>query len=91
MRHGVSITDSFRKYRIFPEMLLQMLSIGEKTNTLEEVLGRSCKYFDEQVEISLNSFTSKLQPIMLLVMGGIIASLFLAVYAPMLTVMNNLM
>ena len=90
VRQGVSLTNAFQKHNLFPEMLLQMLSVGEKTNSLDEVLGRSCKFFDEQVETSLNSLTSKIQPAMLLLMGGVIGSLFLAVYSPMLSIMNGL-
>ena len=90
VRHGVSLTNAFQKQNIFPQMLLQMLAVGEETASLEEVLGRSCRFFDEQVESSLNSVTTKIQPIMLLIMGVVIGTLFLAVYAPMLSIMNGL-
>lgn len=90
VRHGTSLTDALRYYRIFPEMLLQMISVGERTASLNDVLSRTCTYFDQQVEASLNSITSKIQPVMLLVMGGVIGSLFLAVYSPMLSIMTTL-
>ena len=90
VRNGVTITAAFRKYDIFPQMMTQMLDVGEKTNALDEVLGRTCKFFDEQVEATLNSLTTKIQPIMLLIMGAVIGSLFIAVYAPMLSIMNGL-
>ena len=67
-----------------------MLAVGERTNSLDEVLSRSCRFFDEQVESSLSSVTSKIQPVMLIVIGGIIGALFLAVYTPMLSIMNQL-
>ena len=66
------------------------ISIGERTATLDEVLLRSCNYFDSQVETSLNSVTSKIQPVMLLIVGGIVGTLFIAVYAPLLSMMNGL-
>lgn len=90
VRRGVSLTDAFEKQKLFPEMMIQMLSVGEKTASLEEVLGRSCEFFDEQVETSLNSLTSKIQPAMLLIMGAVVGTLFVAVYAPMLSIMNTL-
>ena len=65
VRHGITLTNAFRKYRLFPDMMLQMLSVAEKTNALDEVLGRSCQFFDEQVDATLNSVTSKIQPAML--------------------------
>ena len=90
VRQGVSLTNAFQKQNLFPQMLLQMISVGEKTASLEEVLGRSCVFFDEQVESSLSALTSKIQPIMLIVMGFVIGTLFIAVYSPMLSIMNGL-
>ncbi|MBE6531477.1 MAG: type II secretion system F family protein [Ruminococcaceae bacterium] len=90
VRHGVSLTNAFQKQNLFPQMLLQMISVGEKTASLEEVLGRSCVFFDEQVESSLSSLTSKIQPTMLIIMGVVIGTLFIAVYSPMLSIMNGL-
>ena len=71
-------------------MMLQMVTIGERSGTLDEVLMRSCLFFDNQVETSLNSVTSKIQPVMLLLMGGIIGTLFIAVYSPILNIMTSI-
>lgn len=90
VRQGASLTSAFQKQHLFPDMLMQMLAVGEKTASLEEVLGRSCAFFDEQVETSLNSLTSKIQPAMLIVMGAVVAVLFVAVYSPMLSIMGQL-
>ena len=90
VRQGVSITVAFDTYKLFPQMMIQMISIGERTATLDEVLLRSCAYFDNQVETSLNSITSKIQPIMLGIIGGVVGILFIAVYAPLLSMMNGL-
>lgn len=90
VRQGMSITVAFETYKLFPQMMLQMVTIGERSGTLDEVLMRSCLFFDNQVETSLNSVTSKIQPIMLLLMGGIIGTLFIAVYSPILNIMTNL-
>lgn len=90
VRKGVSLTNAFQKQNLFPPMLIQMISVGEKTASLEDVLTRSCAFFDEQVESSLASLTAKIQPIMLIIMGGVIGTLFIAVYSPMLSIMNGL-
>ena len=90
VRHGVSLVNAFQKHRLFPDMLLQMIAVGEQTASLEEVLGRSCKFFDEQVETALTSLTSKIQPALLCIMGAVVAVLFVAVYSPMLSIMGTL-
>ncbi len=90
VRGGMSLTNAFESYDLFPPMMIQMITIGEKTNALDEVLTRSCKFFDDQVETSVNSLTNKLQPIMLLIMGTVICVLFLAVYSPIISIMTGL-
>ena len=90
IRHGMSMTVAFENEKLFPEMMIQMVSIGEKTASLEEVFAKSCEFFDVQVETSLTSLTSKIQPIMMMIMGAIIGTLFIAVYSPMLTIMTGL-
>lgn len=90
VRQGMSLTVAFETYNLFPQMMIQMITIGERTGTMDEVLMRSCAFFDNQVETSLNSMTAKIQPVMLALMGGIIGTLFIAVYSPMLSIMTNL-
>ena len=90
VRNGVSLTNAFQKQNLFPQMLVQMVSVGERTASMEDVLGRSCVFFDEQVESSLNALTSKIQPVMMVIMGLVIGILFIAVYSPMLSIMNGL-
>ena len=90
IRHGMSLTVAFDSYNLFPQLMIQMVQIGEKTASLEDVLTRACDFFDAQVETSLNSVVSKIQPTILLIMGGVVATLFVAVYSPMLGIMQNL-
>ena len=88
--HGMSLTNAFESINIFPSMMVKMITIGEKTNSLDDVLTRSCSFFDAQLEASFNSFSSKIQPIMILIMGVVVGSMFLAVYAPMLSMMTTI-
>ena len=90
VRSGMSLTNAFESYELFPSMMIQMITVGEKTNALSDVLTRSCNFFDAQVETSLNSITNKIQPIMLIIMGAVIGTLFLAVYSPMISIMSGL-
>ena len=90
VRHGMALAIAFNKYRLFPDIMDQMIAVGERTASLDEVLLRSCSFFDEAVETTLNSVTSKIQPFLLLLMGGTMIVLFLAVYAPMFSIMTGL-
>ncbi len=90
VRHGMPLAMAFEKYNLFPPILIQMVAVGEKTAALDDILMRSCKFFDEQVETTLTSLTAKIQPIMMCIMGGVIGTMFIAVYSPMLAIMGGL-
>ncbi len=90
VRQGKSLTESLGEHKLFPDMLQQMVAVGEKTGQLDSVLGRCCSYFDEQVATTLTSVTGIIQPIILGCLGGVIGVVFYAVYSPMLEIMTNL-
>ena len=90
VRRGMSLTMALQSYKLFPLMLIQMVSVGEKTGKIDEVLGRSCSYFENQVERSLTTLTGFIQPIILIIIGASVGILFYAVSSPLLQVMNTL-
>lgn len=89
VRRGASLTFSMSCYNIFPPILIQMLSTGEKSGEIDAVLMKSQSFFDQQVENAILKATSILQPVMLAVMGGLIGLMFIAVYSPMLAIMQQ--
>lgn len=89
VKHGVSLAVAFDKYKVFPDILNQMIGVGEKTNSLDDVLNRSGSFFNDQVDSAIASITSKIQPIMLGLMGAIVGTLFIAIYSPMLDIMQS--
>ena len=90
VRHGMSLTNALESVGLFPTMLTKMITIGERTNSLNDVLTRSCEYFDTQLEESFSSFSSKIQPIMIAIMGVVVGVMFIAVYSPMISIMGTL-
>ena len=90
VRHGMSLTNAFESVGLFPSMLTKMVTIGERTNSLDDVLTRSCNYFDTQLEASFASFSSKIQPIMLVFMAVVVGVMFIAIYSPMLSIMGTI-
>ena len=90
VRQGKSLTESLGEHKLFPDMLQQMVAVGEKTGQLDSVLGRCCSYFDDQVATTLTSVTGIIQPVVLGCLGGVIGVVFYAVYSPMLEIMTSL-
>ncbi len=90
VRHGMSITTALQGYKLFPDMLVQMVAVGESTDKLDSVLAHAGPFFETQVERALTSITSLIQPIILLFIGLTVGILFYAVYSPMLEIMNSI-
>ena len=67
-----------------------MIAVGENTGAMDEVLLKSCDHFDSEVQNALNSATTMIQPIILVIMGGAIGVVFISIYAPILSIMQTL-
>ncbi len=81
-REGRPLADPLRESDIFPPMVAQMVAVGEETGKLANMLDEIAKYYEEQVTTMVERFTGLLEPLLLLVMGGIIGVLVLAMYLP---------
>jgi len=81
---GSSIAAPLKKSGVFPPIIVHMISIGEKSGTLEEMLVKAADAYEEDVETSVAGLTSILEPVMIVVMGLIVGSIVLAILLPML-------
>lgn len=90
VKQGVHLALALDKYKIFPQLLIQMIAVGENTGAMDEVLLKSCDHFDSEVHNALNSATTMIQPIILVIMGGAIGVVFISIYAPILSIMQTL-
>ncbi len=82
VQHGRPIAVSLAKHPIFPGMLVQMVMIGEESGRLEELLARVAAYYEEQVDVFVNRLSTVLEPLILVVMGGIVGVLVIAMFLP---------
>ncbi len=90
VKKGYTLTRAFNRTGIFPRMLLQMVSIGEKTGTLDETLSRSSGYFDQQQNDMINSATNLIQPILLVLIAGMLIVVMLGIFVPLMDIINQL-
>jgi general secretion pathway protein F len=82
VREGESLAAPLRRSGVFPPMLVQMAAVGEKSGQLEEMLLRVASAYEHQADIAINSMLSLLQPLMILLMGGVIGFIVLAILLP---------
>ena len=81
---GQSIAEPLKASGQFPPLVTHMITIGEKTGELEPMLGKVADAYDQEVERTLEGLTSILEPVMIVVMGGIVAVVALSILLPML-------
>jgi general secretion pathway protein F len=81
---GSSIAAPLKKSGVFPPIIIHMISTGEKSGTLEDMLVKAADSYEDDVETAVAGLTSVLEPFMIVVMGMIVGSIVLAILMPML-------
>ena len=89
IREGESIAGPLRKSEQFPPIVIHMVSIGEKTGELERMLNQVAETYDFQVKNKVDGLTSVLNPIMTVLMGGVIGFIVISVLVPMMDMLNT--
>lgn len=79
---GRSFSAPLSKEKIMPEMVVQMIAIGEQSGTMDIMLGKIADFYEDEVEASVKAMTSLIEPLMMVFLGGIIAVLVIAMYLP---------
>jgi type IV pilus assembly protein PilC len=90
IQSGASIAGSFKKHDIFPPVIVQMASSGEEVGMLPEMLLKGADLLDKDIERSINSLMVKLEPILTITMGLIVAFILMGAYLPMFDYMGHL-
>ncbi len=80
---GNTIADPLKKSGVFPPMVTQMISVGEQTGALDEMLEKVADFYDDEVDSSVEALTSAIEPIMIVVMGVIVGGMLISMYLPM--------
>jgi type IV pilus assembly protein PilC len=88
IREGETISAPLRQSSVFPPMVVQMISVGEETGALDDMLTRIADFYDDEVDTAVDSLTSLIEPIMIVVMGSIVGGMVIAMYLPMFKLIN---
>jgi type IV pilus assembly protein PilC len=90
VQEGVLLSTALTRQKVLPEMALSMLSIGEETGQMDQMLSKVADFYEDEVSASVKALTSMLEPAMIVVVGGIVGSILLAMYLPMFTVFDQI-
>lgn len=81
-REGRGLADPMRASGVFPPLVVQMVATGEESGNLDEMLNRVSEYYDKEVEYAIRNLSTIIEPILLLVIGGMVLFLALAIFLP---------
>lgn len=88
VKRGRRIASSIEATGLFPSLLTEMINVGEKSGNIEEVLESTSDYFDEQVEASIAKAVAAIEPMAIVMLGGVVCLVILSVLVPMMSMMN---
>lgn len=84
LKQGIPLAENLTGSSHFPEMMVHMIEVGEKTASLEQVTDKLADFYEEQIDVSVKSLTKAFEPIMLITIGGVVGLLVAAIMLPII-------
>ncbi len=90
IREGDTIAQPLKESRLVDDMVVNMVDVGEETGDLDSMLNKIADVYDEEVDVLVDALISLLEPIMIVVLGGIVGTIVIAMFMPMLALLEGL-
>ncbi|MBR4342529.1 MAG: type II secretion system F family protein [Lachnospiraceae bacterium] len=90
VEQGVNLSVPIRRAKVYPTLVPNMIAIGEETGNIENMLDKVADYFEEEAELATQSMSEMMQPIIIVVLGGLVGWMVLAMYQPMITMYGDM-
>jgi len=90
VRNGNLLSEPLSKSKVFPPMVVRMIAIGERTGALETLLEKIADFYDSQVKATVKALTSLIEPLLISFMGVIVGGVVLAIFMPILSMIEKL-
>jgi type IV pilus assembly protein PilC len=88
VRGGDTVSRPLANHPTFPSMVTQMMAVGEETGALDEMLDKVGSFYDQEVESLVDGLTSLIEPLLIVVMGGMVGGMVICLYLPMFNIIN---
>ncbi|RQK10777.1 type 4 pilus assembly protein PilG [Neisseria meningitidis] len=85
---GLSMTSGMRATELFPNMMLQMSSIGEESGSLDDMLNKAAEFYEDEVDNAVGRLSAMMEPIIIVILGLVIGTLLVALYLPLFNLGN---
>ncbi len=90
VRDGQPMSAPLIRHKVFPQMVRQMMEVGEESGQISQMLDKIADFYDREVDSAAESLTASIEPIMVLVMGVIVGSMVVCLYLPMFTIYQSI-
>lgn len=90
IREGDRIGDPLQKSKMFPPMVVQMISIGEESGALDTMLTKVAEFYEQEVDAALASLTAAIEPVMIVFLGGAVGFIVIAMFMPLIALIQGL-
>lgn len=87
---GQNMAEPLIRAQVFPEMVVQMISVGEQTGALDQMLNKIADFYEEETDVAVAALTSSLEPIMMVGVGGMVGVVLVAMYLPIFSLAGNI-
>lgn len=91
VRSGDSFAEPLRQAKVCDSLVINMIDVGEETGDLDKMLSKIADNYDEEVDVAVASLVSLLEPIMVVLLGGIVGFIVIALFLPLISLMNGIM
>jgi type IV pilus assembly protein PilC len=90
IREGDTIADPLEASKMFPPMVVQMITIGEETGQLDLMLSKVAEFYESEVDAALESLTAALEPVLIVFLGGVVGFIVIAMFMPLIAIIGEL-
>jgi len=90
IREGKTMAEPLLATKAFPSMVVQMIGVGEQTGALDQMLNKIADFYEEEVDVAVAALTSLLEPIMMVVIGGMVGTMLIAMYMPIFDIAGKI-
>ena len=90
IREGEKIADPLQRSKMFPPMVVHMVSVGEESGSLDHMLNKIADFYENEVEMTIATLTAAIEPVMIVLLGVIVLFIVISMFLPMVEVISNL-
>lgn len=87
---GEGLSGPIGEIKLFPSMLSSMIKIGEESGSLDDILNKTADFYDEELEVAVQTATAMLEPLLIVVMGVVMGFIIISIMLPMFNMYNNI-